>query len=228
VATATTRKRRDYAPRVPPQQRREQLLDAALHLIVEAGHSAATMEAVAAQAGVTKPVVYGMFANRADLLAALLRREQDQAMRQLAAIPPKALAADEGNQRPDPADLLAKLLEGFLEAVKAAPERWYCIVIPMPDMPAEFHAVREEARQTILGLAEQLGSWIVDTLDAPQELDPELLAHTMVTLAEMAARLVLTDPERFHPDRFVKGVQAAVGLTRTNATHANAPKRPKQ
>jgi len=30
----------------------------------------------------------------------------------------------------------------------------------------------------------------------------------------MAARLVLTDPEKYEPARFVKGLRAAVGLVR--------------
>jgi hypothetical protein len=47
---------------------------------------------------------------------------------------------------------------------------------------------------------------------SPVKPDAELLAHTLVTLAEMAARLVLTDPDRFEAERFVRGVHAAVGL----------------
>jgi len=208
LATAT-RKRRDYAPRVPAEQRRRELLDAALHVIVARGHAAATMESVAAGAGVTKPVAYGMFANRDELLRALLEREQAAALAQLAAILPTV----QENLSGHPADLLAGALQGFLAAVQDAPERWHCIVMPMPDMPAEFHAAREDTRALILQHAEDLGRWIARSLDAPEALDPELIAHTLVTLAEMAARLVLTDPERFRPERFVAGLQAAVGLT---------------
>ena len=56
--------RRKYARRLPPEQRREQLLDAALSLI-PAGFDTVTMESVAKQAQVTKPVLYDLFANRA-------------------------------------------------------------------------------------------------------------------------------------------------------------------
>jgi AcrR family transcriptional regulator len=209
VANAT-RKRRDYAPRVPAEQRRRELLDAALHVIVTRGHVAATMEAVAAGAGVTKPVAYAMFANRDELLRALLEREQAAALAQLTAILPTVQEGLSGH----PADLLAAALDGFLAAVQDAPERWHCIVMPMPDMPAEFHTAREETRTLILHHAEDLGRWITRTLAAPPALDPELIAHTMVTLAEMAARLVLTDPEQFAPERFVAGLRAAVGLAR--------------
>src|SRR5882757_5498929 len=83
-----SRPRRTYAARVPAPQRRAQLLDAALHLVVTRGHQTVTMEAVAEQVGVTKPVVYGHFASRADMLAALLRREHNGALQQLLAMFP--------------------------------------------------------------------------------------------------------------------------------------------
>ena len=63
--------RRKYAPRLPPGQRRDQLLDGALGLIAEGGFDALTMEAVARRSGVTKPVVYELYANRAEVIAAL-------------------------------------------------------------------------------------------------------------------------------------------------------------
>ncbi|MDT7633226.1 MAG: hypothetical protein QOI50_5156, partial [Pseudonocardiales bacterium] len=58
MAPTPGRQRRTYAPRVPAAQRRTQLLDAALRLVVTRGHNAVTMDAVAEQVGVTKPVIY--------------------------------------------------------------------------------------------------------------------------------------------------------------------------
>lgn len=208
---ASGRKRRAYAPRVPPAQRRAEVLDAALHLVVTEGHSATTMDAVADRAGVTKPVVYGVFANRADLLAALLRREQELALRQLLAILPADLEAHPAHH---PGEELARMLAAFLAAVRVAPDRWHCVVMPMADMPAEFHATREHARRLVLQRAEVVARWLLGALDAPADLDPEIVAHTIIGLFEMAARLVLTDPEHFHPDRFVAAVRAAVGMAR--------------
>ncbi|WP_194897893.1 TetR/AcrR family transcriptional regulator [Catenulispora pinisilvae] len=212
MATENGRRRREYAPRVPIEQRRRELLDAALRIVVRDGHGAVTMEAVAAATGVTKPVVYGVFPNRESLLGDLLRREQAAALEQLVELLPalrKGLAAGA-----HPADVLAEALDGFLAAVRAAPERWSCVVLPMADMPAQFNAAREETRGLVLASAQELGRWTTRTFDAPADLDPELIAHTVVTLAEMAARLVLTDPERYEPARFVKGLRAAVGLVR--------------
>ena len=61
--------------RLPREQRREQFLDVAARLITESGVDAVTMEGVAAAAGVSKGLGYAYFANRGELLLALLNRE---------------------------------------------------------------------------------------------------------------------------------------------------------
>jgi AcrR family transcriptional regulator len=185
---ATVSKRRPYAARVPADERRTQLLDAALHLVATRGHNATTMDAVAEQAGVTKPVVYGHFRSRNELLTALLRREQEAAVEQLAA----AL---------QPTDI-ARAVAAFLAAVREAPERWHCIVMTMADMPPEFHAARESARTLVLARAAEIAEQLLDGTG----IDPEIAAHSAVALCEMAARLVLTSPEQFAPERFVTAV----------------------
>lgn len=76
--------RRRYAARVPSAERREQLLDAALALVLADGFAAVTMDGVARATGVTRPVVYGQFASSTELLEALLRRSLHRAQEQLA------------------------------------------------------------------------------------------------------------------------------------------------
>lgn len=58
-----------------PEDRREQILDSAVSYIVERGLSTFTLENVAQQAGVSKPLVYKYFARREDPLKAVLERE---------------------------------------------------------------------------------------------------------------------------------------------------------
>ena len=49
-----------YAPRLLPEQRREQLLDVVLRSVIDTdGVASVSMDAVARRAGVTRPVVYG-------------------------------------------------------------------------------------------------------------------------------------------------------------------------
>jgi AcrR family transcriptional regulator len=220
IAAPTRHKRRAYAPRVSADQRRTQLLDVALRLVVTGGHGAVTMEAVAEHAGVTKPVVYGLYANRADLLGALLRREQEQAMAQVLEV----LPANLDHPPSDIGEALARFLDRFLPAVRAAPERWYCILMQVPGMPPEFHAAREQARAVVLARAQRVTAELLRALGAPPELDPEIVGHTMVTLAEMAARLVLTDPDRYHPDRFTSTLRAATAWPGPRAS--SEPERP--
>src|ERR1700726_4704350 len=102
--------RRRYAPRMPPEQRREQLIDAALTVILEQGYSGVSIEAVARTAGVTRPVVYDHFPNLGRLLHALVEREERYALEQLEQVVPD----DPGDQ--EPAELLVGGVRRFLQA----------------------------------------------------------------------------------------------------------------
>lgn len=59
--------------------RREAVLDAAVHELVESGVADATMAAIARRAGASKETLYSWFGNREGLLAAVIRRNADAA-----------------------------------------------------------------------------------------------------------------------------------------------------
>lgn len=188
--------RRKYARRLPPEQRREQLLDAALSLI-PAGFDTVTMESVAKQAAVTKPVLYDLFANRAELISALLEREATRATEQVLA----ALPTDFATRSPD--DAFADAVRVFVNAVVAAPDRWRLVLLPPEGTPHEFRAQVELVRAGVLAQIEDLAALGLKELGGLDDLDSALLGHAMLALAEMSGRLVLTDPEKFTPDRLV-------------------------
>ncbi|QFZ23085.1 TetR/AcrR family transcriptional regulator [Saccharothrix syringae] len=192
--------RRKYAPRLPPEQRREQLLDGALALIAGGGFDALTMEAVARRAGVTKPVVYELYANRAEVIAALLQREAERATAQVLGSIPPAGSAD----RP-PADAYADGVRAFLTSVVEHPDRWRLVLLPPEGTPPEFRVHVELVRARVLA---QVSTLADVGLRARGEADPdaELLGHAMLALAEMAGRLAITDPARFPTDRLVSFV----------------------
>ena len=73
-------------------QRREQLLDVTRDLVVDQGFAAVSMEAVARNAGITRPVVYGHFPELGALLDAMLERESSRALTQLADVLLRGLA----------------------------------------------------------------------------------------------------------------------------------------
>lgn len=58
--------------RMPREQRREQVLDAAREVFVASGFHAAGMDEIADRAGVSKPVLYQHFPSKLDLYLALL------------------------------------------------------------------------------------------------------------------------------------------------------------
>lgn len=188
--------RRKYARRLPPEQRREQLLDAALSLI-PAGFDTVTMESVAKQAAVTKPVLYDLFANRAELISALLEREATRATEQVVA----ALPTDFATRAPD--DAFAYAVRVFVNAVVECPDRWRLVLLPPEGTPREFRAQVELVRAGVLAQIEDLAALGLKELGGLDDLDSTLLGHAMLALAEMSGRLVLTDPEKFTPDRLV-------------------------
>lgn len=186
--------RRKYARRLPPEQRREQLLDAALSLI-PAGFDTVTMESVAKRAEVTKPVLYDLFANRGELIGALLEREAGRATEQVLA----ALPTDFATRSPD--DAFADAVRVFVTAVVEAPDRWRLVLLPPEGTPHEFRAQVELVRAGVLAQIEDLAALGLKELGRLDDLDSALLGHAMLALAEMSGRLVLTDPEKFTPDR---------------------------
>jgi AcrR family transcriptional regulator len=193
MATASTR--RPYAPRMPPEQRREQLLDAALRVIAAEGYGGVTIEAIAREAGVTRPVVYGPFENLGELLHALFERQEQRALSQIA----EAVPADFGDRDTDEA--IVDGIHAFLLAVASDPNTWRPILLPPESTPAVVRERVDRNRAQILRRLEQLAAWGLERRGGPAGLDIELLARTILVAGEEAGRLVLTDPDRYPPER---------------------------
>src|SRR5450755_841538 len=205
---AGVKQRRRYAPRMAPAKRREQLLDAAVRVIVEHGYEGVSIEAVARMAGVTRPVIYDHFANLGALLTALIEREEDYALAQLEQVVPAAPAEGE------PAVLLAAGVRRFLDAVASRPDTWRIILLPLEGTPAIVRDHVETNRARTLEQVQELVRWAIERSALPSELDAELASRAMRSLAEEAGRMVLTDPESYGPERyetFVRGVVGALG-----------------
>ncbi|MFD6895213.1 TetR/AcrR family transcriptional regulator [Rhodococcus sp. NPDC060086] len=61
--------------RLPPEERRFQILDVAAEHFARHGYESASMSRIAADAGITRALVYHYFPNKETLLDAVLRRE---------------------------------------------------------------------------------------------------------------------------------------------------------
>ena len=195
ASAGDTRPKRRYAPRLPPEARRAQLLDAAFEVAGRDGFHQLSMEAVAAQAGVGKPVLYTVFRTRADLVAALLAREHERAVAQVLATMPTDLS------ELGPSAAYAATVTGFIDVVLANPARWRLILTPPDNAPDEYREHLRAARTSVLAQAELLALAAAALDPALARLDPQLLAHTMMSFAEMIGSLAVTDPEAYTPER---------------------------
>lgn len=198
----TTSDRRRYAPRLPPGERRAQLLEAALVVLGEHGYRGLTMEGVAREAGVTKPVVYDAFANRDEVMIALLATEERRAVGEiLGAV--GHVAADEAAT--DAVTLLVGGVRRVLEVVLARPQAYRLILLQLDGTPAVVRQRIDAGRTTVVGHVRGILEHATRAEGATQDdgrVDTELLALAIVALGEHAATLVLTDPTRFPPERF--------------------------
>jgi AcrR family transcriptional regulator len=91
--------------RLPAEQRRESILDAATEVFAEAGYRAGKVSEVAARVGVTEPVIFQNFGSKAALYAAVLDRVAGQVQAEL-----QAVAGQHGSAP----DLLAHVLSPHL------------------------------------------------------------------------------------------------------------------
>jgi AcrR family transcriptional regulator len=201
-----SRPRRRYAPRLPPEQRREQLQDAALSVIVEQGYSGVSIEAIARIAGVTRPVVYDHFPNLGLLLCALVEREERYALAELDDVVPD----DPGSY--EPSELLSRGVRRFLEAVARRPASWRIILLPLDGTPAIIHDQVARNRARMDERIVRLVQWGVARSELPDDLDVELTAQAIRSVGEEAGRMVLTNPERYPPERYERFVETMMRL----------------
>jgi AcrR family transcriptional regulator len=171
--------------------RREQLLDATKTIVDRDGFHAVSIEAVAREAGITRPIVYSHFRDLRGLLDALVDREGDRALAQL--VLPADL--DPG----DPRGAMIDAMRVYLRAAQAEPARWRLVLMPPEGAPASLRArIADGRREIVAQLAEHV----------PPELgragaDAELTAHMLSLLADENVRLHLADPERYTEDRLM-------------------------
>jgi AcrR family transcriptional regulator len=183
-------------PRLPIEIRREQVLDAALRLIAERGYGAATMEAIAREAQIAKPVVYAAYAGRGELLRALLEREQARALAQLAgAMPPRPVGTDPDTELVEWAQTLAR-------GIAENPTPWRLMLLPADETPELVREHVEAGRRFALEQVRALVGAIVAQRPGLREIDPEIAARAVLAIAEEGAKLLVTEPEEFTPERF--------------------------
>ena len=185
---------------MPLEQRREDLLDAALRVLAREGYGAVSVEAIAREAGVTRPVVYHAYDGLEPLLHALLDRSQRQALESAMDLVSTANAAGSVD------DWLINGAANLIDIVQREPDVWRPILGITQNAPAlvqdRITATREYLRTLIaqrleLGLVAQGGP----------ELDADVLAHIVLITAEHFGRLVLEQPDLYSRNRLVAALE---------------------
>lgn len=189
-------KRRPYAARVPLDVRREQLLDAAIRVIVREGYAGVSVDSIAREAGVTRPVVYGAYADLGALLGALLDRQQARALAQLAEVLPDRLDTR------DPDAFLLDALRALIDKVTTDQLTWRPILLAPQGTPEVVRRRIDADRERIRRQLAELLSIGIELRGGPA-IDVEIASHALIGVLEHFGRLLLEDPGHFEPDRLV-------------------------
>ncbi len=197
------------AAHLGPERRRPMVLDAAFELFLEHGYEGTSMEAVARAVGVTKPVVYACYPSKEGLFNALLRREEDRVLAEIAAALPAA-AED---------DLASALTEGliaFLRAVESSPRAYRVIFLGEGANAAVAQRIQRGRERQVDAVSMLARPLLRDGESEELDRQARLLGHLTVGLAESGARVLLSEdgwtPETLGAQlgRIAGGGQAAV------------------
>lgn len=174
--------------RLTAQQRQSQLLDIAERLFTEHGYEGVTMEDIAREAGITRPIVYRHLESREDAFLSCVRRARRQFEESIMDV--AKLPLD---------DLTARITaagNSYLDMIEADPQRWRLLFATssgidgyLVDQLAELRAqtvaviaagVRpyasgfaeetiEAFAHMVSGIGEQLGRWWLTRPEVPRE-----------------------------------------------------------
>lgn len=181
--------------RMSAEERRSQLLDVTKSIAVRDGFHAVSIEAVAREAGITRPVVYGHFQDLTGLLEALVDRETARSLAQLESVLDYDLASG------DPIEQLLSSLGAYLEAVRTDPDTWRLVLMPPEGAPSSLHERIASGRTAVLAhMTHAVSPGFGSGGESP---DPELTARMLSAVADDGARLVLTDPDTYSVERIL-------------------------
>jgi AcrR family transcriptional regulator len=161
--------------RLPRDQRRIQLLDAASQVFASKGYHAAAMDDIADAAGVSKPVLYQHFPSKLDLYLALL----DQSCYRLVEVLEEALASTDDN-----ADRVIATVAAFYEFISSESGDFRFVF--ESDLTAD-GAVQQRLSRVNAEISDAIAGVIADDTSLPPP-QAKLLAVSLVGIAQVSAR----------------------------------------
>jgi AcrR family transcriptional regulator len=193
------------ARRMSAQQRRDQLLDVLSTLVLREGYGAVSIDRVSREAQIARTVLYSHFGNLEGFLHALIERTEQRAVGQIRAVIPDI------DFEEDPDTVLIEALRSFLTMVRDEPETWRLALFPVEGAPPELRETLTRVRAGLVGLLQPVAANGIERRGGPQGLDTELFSRLLIGFGEEGAKLVLSDPERFSPDRMADFTATIMG-----------------
>jgi len=175
-ARATGRKR------LPRAVREQQMLDAAVAVFSAAGFHDASMDEIAARAGISKPMVYAYLGSKEELFLACLHREGTRLMEAVAS----AVAPADAPPLP-PDEQLWRGLRAFFAFVGAHRDGWrvlYRQARGTEPFVAELAAMRARMVDVVCGLLSRV---IAASGRSPRPVDVTAMAYALVGAGESLA-----------------------------------------
>jgi AcrR family transcriptional regulator len=165
----------ERATRMPRDQRRAQLLDAANEVFTTKGYHAAAMDDIADAAGISKPVLYQHFGSKLDLYLALLDISCDR----LVEVVEEAVDSTDVN-----ADRVVAAMGAFYDFVSSASGEFRFVF--ESDLTGD-NSVQKRLWRVNNDIADIIAAVIAEDTALPAE-QSKLLAISLVGLAQVSAR----------------------------------------
>jgi AcrR family transcriptional regulator len=168
--------------RVPAAVRAGQLLDVAEQLFAAHGYGPTSIERIAREAGVTRPVVYGHFGSKDGIYLACLRRARGQL---------ESMLADAMATAAEPREQLERGADAYFGFVEQDPARWRVLFGGGAAVSGE---VAEEAMRLHMATEQRFAELFAGV--APRQ-DPQALlafAHSIGGAAHQLAQWWLRTP----------------------------------
>jgi AcrR family transcriptional regulator len=174
--------------RLPRAVREQQMLDAAVQMFSVNGYHETSMDAIAAQAQISKPMLYLYYGSKEELFGACLSRELSRFI--------DAVRADvdiRGDLKGSPRELLRHTIVSVLQYIDANRASWIVLYTQATSSQAFAHTVRE-GRERVIDLVARLLE--AGTRHPEPDTDFHMIAVALVGAGEaVAARVSAGDAD---------------------------------
>jgi AcrR family transcriptional regulator len=172
--------------RLPRAVREQQMLDAAVQIFSVNGYHETSMDAIAAEAQISKPMLYLYYGSKEELFGACLDRELSRFVEEV---------RKEIDFKHSPKDLLRNAVLAFLNYIDANRASWMVLYNQATSSQAFAHTVRE-GRERIIDLVGRLLR--SGTRNPEPDTDFDMMAVALVGAGEAVATRVSTGDADVH------------------------------